>query len=76
MLQIIGILIVILGMVVLTFLTYKNYEPQVKKFIKNHIVDSFDNHYDPRCFDCNRGSCIEPQVCHIITEKFEIGKEE
>ena len=42
----------------------------VKTFIENHIVDDHDKYHDPRCFDCNRGSCIEPMVCGVITETF------
>jgi hypothetical protein len=72
----IGIIIVILGLAVLIFLTFKNYEPQIKKFISNHLVAEFPSQYHPQCFDCNRGNCIEPDVCEIIVKNCEESEEE
>lgn len=44
----------------------------IQNFIDAHIVGDFDaTNYDPKCFDCNRGSCIEPMVCEIITENWD-----
>ena len=41
----------------------------VFKWIANWLNNnSKEFPYDDECFECNRGSCIEPQVCHIITE--------
>lgn len=64
----IGIGIVILGLAFLIYMTYKNYEPQVKKFIRDHIVDCHDLHQDPRCFDCGDGNdeCVKYPDCRHI----------
>jgi len=69
--NIITLFIVIVGGSFIITLIYENYKPKIKSFIKKHIVDFHDNHHDPRCFDCNRGSCIEPVVCHVILENCE-----
>jgi hypothetical protein len=41
-------------------------KPRIKKFNDNHNFP-----HEDECLVCKRGSCIEPYICHIISDAME-----